>query len=72
LLLRVDDGRRRAAGCLLRRPWAELSPANKAALAPFFDGTSWIAAQAKWLGIAQRYPYPGQQERAKQQMGGRA
>jgi hypothetical protein len=53
--------------------WAELSPANKAALAPLASQWDQLDAQRKqtWLGIVQRYPKmpPAQQERVQQQMG---
>ena len=53
--------------------WAELSPANKAALAPLASQWDQLDSQRKqkWLGIAQRYPKmpPAQQERVQQQMG---
>jgi hypothetical protein len=53
--------------------WAELSPANKAALAPLASQWDQLdpPRKQKWLGIAQRYPKmpPAQQERVHQQMG---
>jgi len=53
--------------------WAELSPANKAALAPLASQWDQLdpPRKQKWLGIAQRYPKmpAAQQERVQQQMG---
>lgn len=62
-----------AGPVILHSPtWAELSPANKAALAPLASQWDQLDGQRrrKWLGIAQRYPKmpPAQQERAQQQM----
>ncbi|MGH8849906.1 MAG: DUF3106 domain-containing protein [Casimicrobiaceae bacterium] len=53
--------------------WAELSPANQAALAPLASQWDQLDGQRKrkWLGIAERYPNmpPAQRQRVQRQMG---